>query len=143
MGEPVSTNTSDWERYLTQRITNAEADTYRLVMEAAQEIRNDAIKASPVRTGALRAGWQVRNHRDNNGGGWVEVFNPVPYAAAVEYGTRPHIIEATNKRVLANTSTGEVFGTRVNHPGTRPQPMLRSARARVLPQLIKRLEDLI
>lgn len=39
----------------------------------------------------------------------------VEYAAAIELGSRPHIIEAKNKKVLSNGKT--FFGKRVNHPG--------------------------
>lgn len=45
---------------------------------------------------------------------------PVKYAIYVHEGTAPHVIEAKNKKVLANVKTGQVFGKRVNHPGTRP-----------------------
>lgn len=39
----------------------------------------------------------------------------VEYAPAIELGSRPHIIEAKNKKVLSNGKT--IFGKRVNHPG--------------------------
>lgn len=48
------------------------------------------------------------------------------YAAAVETGTKPHIIRARG-RVLANTRTGQFFGKTVHHPGTRAQPYMRPA----------------
>lgn len=39
----------------------------------------------------------------------------VEYAAAVELGARPHIIQAKNAKVLSNGK--QIFGKRVNHPG--------------------------
>ncbi len=42
------------------------------------------------------------------------------YAAYVDQGTRPHIIQIRNARVLANRRTGQFFGKIVHHPGTRP-----------------------
>ena len=42
------------------------------------------------------------------------------YAPYVEFGTAPHIIRAVNARVLANTQTGQFFGTR------RPPPRHKS-----------------
>jgi len=39
----------------------------------------------------------------------------VEYAAAIEFGSRPHVIEAKNKKVLSNGK--KFFGKRVNHPG--------------------------
>lgn len=39
----------------------------------------------------------------------------VEYAPAIEFGSRPHVIEAKNRKVLSNGKT--FFGKRVNHPG--------------------------
>ena len=59
---------------------------------------------------------------------WVGIVaTPVSYALFVEFGTKPHVIRARNRRVLANTRTGDVFGPVVHHPGTPAQPFLRPA----------------
>jgi HK97 gp10 family phage protein len=41
------------------------------------------------------------------------------YGVFVEEGTRPHMIRVRTKRVLADISTKQIFGTVVRHPGTR------------------------
>lgn len=46
----------------------------------------------------------------------VAVGTNVPYASAVELGSRPHFIEVKNAKVLGNKEVG-FFGRRVNHPG--------------------------
>ena len=48
-----------------------------------------------------------------------------PYPLFVEYGTPPHVIESHGDYPLRNAATGQVFGRRVQHPGTSPQPFLR------------------
>jgi hypothetical protein len=49
-----------------------------------------------------------------------------PYAWDVEYGTKPHVIEAKPGKVLRFQAGGKVIYTRkVNHPGTRAQPYVR------------------
>lgn len=50
----------------------------------------------------------------------------------VEFGSPPHLIEATNKKELSNGSQN--FGKTVHHPGNRPNPVMRNAlyRKRVL-----------
>lgn len=48
-----------------------------------------------------------------------------PYPIFVELGTRPHVIESHGDYPLRNPKTGQVFGRRVQHPGTDPQPWLR------------------
>lgn len=71
-----------------------------------------------------------------------------PYAAAVEFGTRPHIIRPVKARMLAwpasrrlsgrsRTSGGKAVGPfiramLVRHPGTKPQPYLIPAIHKVL-----------
>lgn len=49
------------------------------------------------------------------------------YGLFVHEGTRPHVIEARNKKALANIRTGEFFGKRVQHTGTAPNPFLQRA----------------
>lgn len=68
----------------------------------------------------------------------------VGYAAHVEFGTRAHVIVPRNRKALAwggpRRLSGSLrsgarptsFATRVNHPGTRPQPYLRPAAERAL-----------
>src|ERR1019366_7757339 len=114
-------------------------DAWDLTVKAANEIRNQAVLASPVenssiggwgQAGALRAGWQIRTKRLGRMNAFIEVFNPVPYASIIEYGTKPHLIVAKNKKVLANFKEKKIFGKVVHHPGTKPHPMLRPAVAR-------------
>jgi HK97 gp10 family phage protein len=49
------------------------------------------------------------------------------YGIYVHEGTRPHEIRIVNKKVLANKRTGQIFGVRVKHPGTKPNPFLQRA----------------
>lgn len=51
----------------------------------------------------------------------------VNYAVFVHEGTRPHEINALVKRVLANKRTGQIFGKKVKHPGTKANPFLQRA----------------
>jgi hypothetical protein len=49
----------------------------------------------------------------------------------LEWGTRPHRIEARNGQALRFMVNGQVIYRRsVNHPGTAPRPFLRHARDR-------------
>lgn len=49
-----------------------------------------------------------------------EVAVQVPYASHVIHGTRAHPIASRGPWPLRNRKTGQVFGPRVMHPGTRP-----------------------
>lgn len=80
-------------------------------------LQRTAMKLVPVDTGILRASHRTRfNHLRG------ELFPTVKYALWVHEGTRSHIIRAVNKKVLAGK--GQVFGKKVNHPGTQNVPWL-------------------
>ena len=51
----------------------------------------------------------------------------IPISLLLEFGTDPHPIESHGDYPLRNRRTGQVFGRRVNHPGTQAQPHLRPA----------------
>jgi hypothetical protein len=84
----------------------------------------------PVRTGYLVQNWafEVGNLQAR----W---YPKAQYAPYVEFGTAPHIIKATNKRVLANAQTGDVFGPIVHHPGTKANPFLERIIAAAQPEI--------
>jgi len=68
------------------------------------------------------------------------VLSGARYSSAVEYGTKPHIIRAKNKKVLANVNTGQFFGKKVRHPGTDAHPFLAPALKFGYKKLIENLE---
>lgn len=76
--------------------------------------------------GHLRSsiGWEQGRDSD---GMYFDVQALADYALFVEVGTRPHVIESHGDYPLRNARTGQVFGRRVNHPGTAAQPFLRPA----------------
>ena len=53
------------------------------------------------------------------------VGSALDYSVYVEFGTRAHIIEIKNAKVLTNGK--KFFGKKVKHPGTVAQPHLRPA----------------
>ena len=79
----------------------------------------------PRRTGALSRSVRVLSF--NRGRARLEIT--ASYAAFVEKGTRPHVIEARPGGVLRWTgSDGQIhFARRVKHPGSRPGNQLRDA----------------
>lgn len=114
------------------------------------EIRDDAKRLAPVGPSTPgpppRVGGELRDSiEDHMNGHTLEVWAHAPYAAWVELGTRPHIIQAhartrggwtgpyTGKPGLGQHTLRwfvggiPVFAMRVHHPGTRPQSYLRAA----------------
>lgn len=101
--------------------------TDKVVKEAAVKITADAIRFAPVnkQSGGGNLRQSIRFRPTGRGSAVVEAT--VKYAAAVHEGTTPHIITVQNAKVLANRRTGQFFGKKVNHPGTKAQPFLQKA----------------
>lgn len=86
----------------------------------------------PRKTGHLQRSIRPGTVNDS----YAVVEAKTPYAAPVEFGTKPHVIEPKRARVLAwaantrlsgraRTASGRMFfAARVNHPGTKAQPYL-------------------
>lgn len=56
------------------------------------------------------------------------VRNTASYAAAVEFGSKPHVIEPRDKKVLSFMADGKrIFAKIVHHPGFAGIPFLRGA----------------
>ncbi len=68
-----------------------------------------------------------------------EVVSNANYSEAIEKGTKPHVIRPVKKKVLANPETGQVFGTKVKHPGTSAQPFMYPAWNKARKDFIKGL----
>lgn len=104
---------------------------------AKNTLRNDPV---PFRTGNLLQSFRFRAGRLE-----ARWFPMAAYAAAVELGTKPHLIVPRRASVLAWESGGQrgyvvsrtgreyyrtrpgsvTFAMRVNHPGTRPKPYMQ------------------
>lgn len=86
----------------------------RAMEQSLITVTNDAKANSPYKSGKLRRSIAPRFHNIMKG----EVSTHTPYAAYVEYGTRPHTIVPRRAKVLAFKSGGSmVFARKVNHPG--------------------------
>ena len=106
-------------------VKNATAST---LQEAGFKVEEEAKKTAPVDSGYYR----------NNIGfdGKNKVIANASYSADIEYGTKPHVIEPKTAKALHFQSDGEdVFTKKVNHPGTKPNPVMRNAALKVQKQV--------
>ena len=109
---------SDIRKYSESKIEGVK----RVIVESTVNIQNDAVSLVPVKEGNLKN--SIDFNITNNGLGG-EVFASAEYAADVEFGTKPHKIEAKNGGVLAFKKDGKmIFAKSVKHPGTPAQPYL-------------------
>ena len=106
-----------------------------LALSAVKNQKNLA----PVRTGNLRRTIHVASATATSA---VTVAS-ANYAAAVEFGTAPHVIRPRRRKALRfNVGGSVVFAKKVNHPGTRPQPFMLPGAKQALDEVgIKAIVD--
>lgn len=99
-------------------------------------IVENAVNNAPTNTGNYKS--QIEFDGSNT------VIAQANYSAAIEYGTEPHIIEPNERQALAFQSNGQnVVVKKVHHPGTKPNPVMRNAAAKVqkeIPQLWEQVQ---
>lgn len=104
---------------------------YSFMESVGNQIRNSLVRAVPVDTGELK------NSITYSVNGDIIEFNMAEHGLFVEFGTKPHIILPKEKKALKWKSGGStVFATRVQHPGTKPQPFIRNTFYHKLPKII-------
>ena len=133
----------DMERFARQ----SENGFKKAVASAVSEMHMMAKKKiqQHTRNSKVRSGFLTNNITRTilNGGFTGEVVSGANYSQAFEEGTRPHIIRAVNKKVLAGPFRGRpagwktspqsqsmgyaTYGKEVRHPGTRPHPFMYPA----------------
>lgn len=95
-------------------------------------LQNELILTCPVDTGRLRSSIKVKTTNEGL------LIWMVDYGKFIEFGTPPHIIKPTTKKALKfKSGKNIVFAKKVRHPGTRPQPFIRTAIATKLANIIK------
>jgi hypothetical protein len=124
---------------LSSVLNSPEGPVGRDLQRKAEVVTQGAKRRAPVSpdgshgrpSGYMRAhiGWRITRDSD----GLVAIVESpaatpegFPYPLVVELGSAPHIIESHGDYPLRD-KYGHVFGKRVQHPGTDPQPYLRPA----------------
>lgn len=110
---------------LNRTITNASRTELR---EAGRQVVNRARVLVPVDTGRLRSSIRADPPRIFSFRGSLTVGSDLEYAAAINDGSRPHVIRPRRAQVLRFRVGGQVvFARVVNHPGTRGTHFLDKA----------------
>ncbi|MFH9368072.1 HK97-gp10 family putative phage morphogenesis protein [Streptomyces anulatus] len=118
-------STRQYERGLRRVLGSMSDDVKRAVDRTRIDVQNEARRRAPVDTGRLRSSIVSRAEGSGRTVGYVVGTN-VNYAAAVEYGTAPHVIVPKNGKALYWPGARHPVA-KVNHPGTRAQPFMRPA----------------
>ena len=118
-------NTRQYERGLRRWFGRMSDDVKQAVDRTRIDVQNEARRRAPVDTGRLRSSIVSRAEGSGRSLGYMVGTN-VNYAAAVEYGTSPHVIKPTTKKALYWPGAAHPVA-QVNHPGTAAKPFLRPA----------------
>lgn len=94
--------------------------------KAAEQVQMKMREFVAVDTGHLRDSIAVVKQGSNH---WTIGPVGVPYAAAQEFGAKPHVIIAGPGKVLAFQVGGQQrFAKSVKHPGNQPHPYIQPAK---------------
>ena len=122
-------------RELPDEIKN---DVRKVIKNSAFNIERNAKSSASVKTGHLRRSISTKM---GDMEATIHTSN-LKYAPMVEFGTRPHIIRAKNKKALYwKGATHPV--KQVNHPGSKAKPYLIPAFEKEKDQFLEKLKEVI
>ena len=122
-------------RELPDEIKN---DVRKVVKNSAFNIERNAKSSASVKTGHLRRSISTKM---GDMEATIHTSN-LKYAPMVEFGTRPHIIRAKNKKALYWKGASHPV-KQVNHPGSKAKPYLIPAFEKEKDQFLEKLKEVI
>ena len=122
-------------RELPDEIKN---DVRKVVKNSAFNIERNAKSSVNVKTGHLRRSISTKM---GDMEATIHTSN-LKYAPMVEFGTRPHIIRAKNKKALYWKGASHPV-KQVNHPGSKAKPYLIPAFEKEKDQFLEKLKEVI
>lgn len=116
-----------YEAGIRQLLEGTAGPVQTKLRDVATDVAAACRREAPVVTGNLRDHIVVRPGATTSRTGWT-VIADVDYSLAVEKGTQPHVIVPRRASVLRfPTKSGVVYTTKVDHPGTKPNPFMEKA----------------
>ena len=113
-------------------------DIREVVKNSAFNIERNAKSSASVKTGHLRRSISTKM---GDMEATIHTSN-LKYAPMVEFGTRPHIIRAKNKKALYWKGAAHPV-KQVNHPGSKAKPYLIPAFEKEIPYFVEKLKEAV
>ena len=113
-------------------------DIRKVVKNSAFNIERNAKSSASVKTGHLRRSISTKM---GDMEATIHTSN-LKYAPMVEFGTRPHIIRAKNKKALYWKGASHPV-KQVSHPGSKAKPYLIPAFEKEKDQFLEKLKEVI
>ena len=110
----------------------------KVVKNSAFNIERNAKSSASVKTGHLRRSISTKM---GDMEATIHTSN-LKYAPMVEFGTRPHIIRAKNKKALYWKGAAHPV-KQVNHPGSKAKPYLIPAFEKEIPYFVEKLKEVV
>lgn len=99
-----------------------------LTVETGTAVQETAVLNAPRKTGVYQRSIEYDGDKT--------ITANANYSADIEYGTKAHEIKPVTTQALHFKQNGkEVFYKKVDHPGTKPNPVLRNAARAVQKQI--------
>ena len=131
----MSIDEKKWEKEVESFIKKKDREFASHIKKSTITMHRDAYNGAPHVSNFLRN--HIRSIFHNKY--YTEVHSAANYSEAVEEGTKSHVINVRNKKVLAGHKryapagwpfiSGDyaLYGKRVKHPGTEAHPFMRPA----------------
>ena len=141
----IKIDTSELDKFSVYLKTKSEEDEKKIqkvLKNSAMTIQKNAI-SNLTNNGSVNTGHLRRSISTKMGDMEATIHTSnLKYAPMVEFGTRPHIIRAKNKKALYwKGATHPV--KQVNHPGSKAKPYLIPAFEKEKDQFLEKLKEVI
>ena len=141
----IKIDTSELDKfsvYLKAKSEEDEKKIQKVLKNSAMTIQKNAI-SNLTNNGSVNTGHLRRSISTNMGDMEATIHTSnLKYAPMVEFGTRPHIIRAKNKKALYWKGAAHPV-KQVNHPGSKAKPYLIPAFEKEKEQFLEKLKEVI
>ena len=141
----IKIDTSELDKFSVYLKTKSEEDEKKIqkvLKNSAMTIEKNA-KSNLTNNGSINTGHLRRSISTKMGDMEATIHTSnLKYAPMVEFGTRPHIIRAKNKKALYWKGAAHPV-KQVNHPGSKAKPYLIPAFEKEIPYFVEKLKEAV
>ena len=141
----IKIDTSELDKFSVYLKTKSEEDEKKIqkvLKNSAMTIQKNAI-SNLTNNGSVNTGHLRRSISTKMGDMEATIHTSnLKYAPMVEFGTRPHIIRAKNKKALYWKGAAHPV-KQVNHPGSKAKPYLIPAFEKEIPYFVEKLKEVV
>ncbi len=111
------------------------------INKTAIDLERKAREKAPHRHGGLWNSIHAQSAKVTAANIEAHVGTNLKYAVYQEKGTRPHIVQIRNKKVLYSKETGKFYGIRVNIPAMAGKFYMKKAKDEIRPEMTNNMAN--